>query len=184
MQNMQWVDVAIVVIMAAAVITGAAEGFFRSAFSLGGLVLGLAVEAWNYSRFSPLFLPVVRSKAVADTIAFLLVALLVMAVAGMIGAILAKAFKLLGLGCLDGLAGAVFGFFQGVILVTLGILAIVAFFPEAHWLEDAKLPKMFFGFCHLSTHISPEELAHRVRDGLKTLEHETPLWLHPKESGS
>jgi hypothetical protein len=27
-------------------------------------------------------------------------------------------------------------------------------------------------------------LAHRVRDGLKTLEHETPLWLHPKESGS
>jgi membrane protein required for colicin V production len=184
MQNMQWVDVAIVVIMAAAVISGAAEGFFRSAFSLGGLVLGLAVAAWNYTRFAPLFMPLVRSKAIADTIAFLLVALLVMAVAALIGAILAKAFRLLGLGCLDGFAGAIFGFFQGVIMVTLGILVIVAFFPEAHWLEDAKLPKMFFGFCHLSTHVSPEELAHRVREGLKALQHETPQLLHPRESGS
>ena len=181
---MAWVDLGIVIIMAVAVITGAAEGFFRSAFSLGGLVLGLSVAAWNYGRFSPLFIPLVRVKAIADTIAFLLIALLVMAVASLIGAILAKAFRLLGLGCLDGLAGAIFGFFQGVILVTLGILAIVAFFTEAHWLEDAKLPKMFFGACHLSTHISPEELAHRVREGLKSLEHETPQWLHPKESGS
>jgi membrane protein required for colicin V production len=86
------------------------------------------------------------------------------------------------LGCLDGLAGAVFGFFQGIILVTLGILAIVAFFPESNWLTEARLPKMFFGVCHLSTNVSPAELSHRVRDGLKVLEHESSGLINPKKS--
>jgi membrane protein required for colicin V production len=121
---------------------------------------------------------------VADVIGFLLIALLIMAIFAIIGAILAKAFRLIGLGCLDSLAGAVFGFFQGVILVTLGILALAAFFPDTQWLENARLPKLYFGACHLSTHMSSEELAHRVRDGLKTLGHESPEWLHPKPAGS
>jgi membrane protein required for colicin V production len=88
------------------------------------------------------------------------------------------------LGCLDSLAGAVFGFFQGVILVTLGILALAAFFPDTQWLENARLPKLFFGACHLSTHMSPAELAHRVRDGLKILEHDSHELINPKPAPS
>jgi membrane protein required for colicin V production len=121
---------------------------------------------------------------VADVIAFLLVALLVMTAFAIVGAILAKAFRLIGLGCLDSIAGAIFGFFQGVILVTLGILALAAFFPDTHWLENARLPKMFFGACHLSTHISPAELAHRVRDGLRILEHDSRVLINPKPASS
>ena len=33
---------------------------------------------------------------------------------------------------------------------------------------------MFFGACHLSTHMSPAELAERVREGLRMLEEESP----------
>jgi membrane protein required for colicin V production len=117
---MAWVDWAIVFIMAAAVLGGLAQGFFRSVCSLLGLVLGLGIAAWNYGRLSALFLPLVRVRAVADTIAFVLIALLVMAIFAIIGTFLAKAFRFLGLGCLDGIAGAVFGFFQGVFLVTFG----------------------------------------------------------------
>jgi membrane protein required for colicin V production len=84
-----------------------------------------------------------------------------------------------GLGCLDRLAGAAFGLLQGALLVTLIILVTVAFFPRAHWLTEGKLPRVFFGACHVSTHMSPKELAERVRSGLNTLEEETPVWLHP-----
>jgi uncharacterized membrane protein required for colicin V production len=87
------------------------------------------------------------------------------------------------LGCLDRLAGGVFGFFQGALLVTLCILVTIAFFPRAHWLVEARMPKMFFGACHLTTHMSPAELAERVREGLKTLEEESPRWLHPGNPG-
>jgi len=174
-----WVDWAILFIMAAAVLGGLSQGFFRSASSLGGLLLGLVIAAWNYGHVAALFIPAIRIRAVADTIAFVLIALLVMAVCAVIGASLAKAFHLLGLGCLDGLAGAAFGFLQGVFLVTLGILVIVTFFPEEHWLAEAKLPKMFLGTCHLSAHLTPAKLAGRIRQGLKTLEEESPRWLHP-----
>ncbi len=176
---MALVDWAIVAVMVLAVLGGLSQGFFRSVFSLGGLILGLALAAWNYGRIAALVLPLVRIQAVANAIGFLLIALLVMVAAGIAGKILSKAFHYMGLGCLDKLAGAIFGFFQGALLVTLVILVTVAFFPRARWLTEAKLPRLFFGACHLSTKMSPADLAQRVRLGLKALEEESPQWLHP-----
>jgi membrane protein required for colicin V production len=174
-----WVDWAIVIFLAVSVLGGLQQGFFRSVCSLGGLVLGLVLAAWNYARIAALLRPLVRIEAVADTIGFLLIALLVMVLAGGLGSILAKTLHQLGLGCLDRLAGGVFGLLQGALMVTLCILVAVAFFPTAHWLTAGKLPKQFFGACHLSTHVSPRYLAERVREGLRTLEEESPEWMHP-----
>ncbi|MGO9317167.1 MAG: CvpA family protein [Terracidiphilus sp.] len=176
---MTLVDWAIVVVLVMSVFGGLTEGFFRSAFALFGLLLGLVLASWNYGLIAKLFLPLVRIEAIADTIGFLLIALLVMGLAAVAGKVLSKVFHRMGLGCLDRLAGAVFGFFQGVLLVTVVILAALAFFPKAHWLSDAKLPKYFFGACHLSTHMDPADLAKRIRHTLKELEVESPVWLHP-----
>ena len=176
---MELVDWAIVMVMVLAVLGGFTQGFFRSVFSLGGLLLGLVLAAWNYGRVASLLVPLVRIVPVADAIGFLLIAIVVMGLAGVAGKILAKTFHRMGLGCLDSLAGAAFGFLQGVVLVTLVILVTIAFFPKAHWLAEAKLPRLFFGACHVSTHMSPAELAERVRQGLKTLEEESPRWMHP-----
>jgi membrane protein required for colicin V production len=128
-------------------------------------------------------LPVVRIKSVASVIAFLLLALVVMGVAALVGTALYKTFHHLGLGCLDRLAGAAFGLVQGVLLVTLIVLLTVAFFPETRWLEDARMPRMFFGACHLSTHVTPAELSGRIKRGLRILEKESPRWLHPDVRG-
>lgn len=179
---MTLVDWAVVIIMACAVLAGLAQGFFRSVCSLGGLFLGLVIAAWNYGRLAMLLLPLVRVAAIADTISFLLIALLVMAFIGLIGNLLAKAFRLLGLGWLDGLAGAIFGFFQGVMAVVICILVMVAFFPQVHWIADAKLPRMFFGACHISSNVTPADLRERVRSGLQVWKTESPQWLHPSRS--
>ena len=176
------VDWAVVIILAFAVLGGLAQGFFRSICGLLGLVLGLVTAAWNYGRVASFFLPLVKIPAVANTIAFLLIAIAVMAVIGLVGNLLAKALRLLGLGWLDGLAGAVFGFFQGVLLVVIGILVVVAFFPQAHWIADARLPRMFFGACHVSANVTPAELGERVRNGLRAWEAESPRWMHPGQS--
>jgi membrane protein required for colicin V production len=180
---MTLVDWAIVVVIVLSVLGGLTQGFFRSVCALGGLLLGLALASWNYGHIAVLVLPLVRIEAVANAIGFLLIALVVMGLAAVAGKILSKTFHHMGLGCLDKLAGAAFGFFQGALLVTVVILVVVAFFPKTHWLSDAKLPRYFFGACHLSTHMDPAELAGRIRQGLKTLEEETPQWLHPGGSG-
>lgn len=175
---MTLVDWAVVIIMISAVIAGMVQGFFRSICSLGGLILGLAVAAWNYDRLASVFLPAVRIPAIANTIAFLLIALLVMALSGVIGNLLAKALKMIGLGWLDGIAGGVFGFFQGVVLVVVFILVIVAFFPQEQWLAESTLPRMFFGALHVSTHMTPGQLSYQVRSGLRAVEDESQRLLH------
>jgi len=175
-------DWAIVAVMVLAVLGGFTQGFFRAVCGLGGLLLGLAIAAWNYGRIAKLILPMVRIEAVANAIGFLVIALLVMVLAGVVGKILSKTIHSVGLGCLDRLAGAAFGFFQGALLVTLVILVTVAFFPKARWLTEGKLPRLFFGACHLSTHVTPHELAERVRRELNALEEESPRWLHPGDS--
>jgi membrane protein required for colicin V production len=179
---MAMVDWVIVLVMLLTALGGMSEGFFRSAFSLLGLVLGLAVAAWNYAWIAKAILPVVRFEPVANTIGFVLIAFLVMGLAGAVGNILTKTVHGMGLGFLNKLAGAAFGLLQGALLVTLMILVTVAFFPRAHWLAEARLPKLFFGACHLSTRMSPAELAQRVQHGLKLLEEESPQWLHPSKA--
>ncbi len=175
---MAFVDLVIAFVVAAAALGGFMQGFFRSVCSLVGLLAGLVLAAWNYQKAAAVLLPVVRIEAAADAIAFVLIALAVMLVAAVLGILLSSTAKELGLGCLDRLIGAAFGFVQGAVLVCLFVLVAVAFFPSAQWLTEARLPRMFFGACHLSTHMSPSELAGRVRAGLNELEHNSPDWMH------
>jgi membrane protein required for colicin V production len=181
---MTLVDWIIAAILAGAVVIGFVQGFFRSAFALGGLLLGLVLAAWNYGRGAALVMPFVHTEQMANVIGFLLIALLVACVAGGAGILLAKAMHYMGLGCLDRLVGAAFGLFQGALLVTLCILVTVAFFPQTRWLTESRLPRYFFGVCNLSTHISPDELANRVRHELRTLEDSAPEWMHPGRGGA
>lgn len=176
---MTWVDWIILAVLAGATFAGLAQGFFRTACSLAGLILGLTLAAWNYQHVGDLFRPIFRVDAVANTVAFLLIALLVMGLANLIGGMIGKLADKLGLGCLDGLAGAILGFIQGTFLVMISILVIVAFYPGQEWLNQAKLPRLFFGSLHMSEKVTPGDLGDRVRKGLLLLEHESPTWMHP-----
>jgi membrane protein required for colicin V production len=182
MEGMTLVDWIIVVVLALAVLAGIARGFFRSAFSLAGLVLGLTLAAWNYWRLAALLKVVIRSVEVADAIAFIVIALLVMVVAAILGSVLAKVFEKVGLGCLDRLAGGLFGFIEGMIFVMICILVTVAFFPQTVWLTEAKLPRYFFSALHVSIRITPSRLSDRVRKELQTLESESQKLIHEEKS--
>jgi membrane protein required for colicin V production len=173
------VDWIIVVILAGSVLAGVAQGFLRSIFSLGGLILGLVMAAWNYDRVARFVQPMLHNEKASNAIGFIVVAFLVAAVCAAVGIVLSKAFKKIGLGCLDSLAGAIFGFFQGALLVTVFILITVAFFPDTEWLTQSRLPRYFFAACHLSTNISPSGLSALVRNDLNRLERESPAWMHP-----
>ncbi len=176
---MTWADWIILALLAATTVGGIAQGFFRTACSLIGLIFGLTLASWNYARVGSIFMQMVKVEALANAIGFIVIAVVVMMIANVVGGLLTKTFRWLGLGCLDSLLGALLGFAQGAVLVMICILATVAFFPGQRWLAEAQLPKMFIGACHLSTHVTPGELGNRVREGLRLLEHESPQWMHP-----
>ena len=179
---MTLVDWIIVVVIAGAVLAGIARGFFRSVFSLAGLVVGVTLGAWNYWRLAGILKPIVHSEPVANAIGFLAIAFVVMAIAAILGGLLAKFFEKVGLGCLDRMAGALFGLIEGLVFVSLCILVTVAFFPQTEWLTQARLPRYFFGALHVSVQVSPPRLSERVRKELHSLQAQSEQWMHEEKA--
>lgn len=177
---MNVVDIVIVLLVLLSAIQGYRAGLIQSVFSLLGLIAGIAVASWNYTRFVGNLKPALRSEALSAAVSFALIALLVMIVAGLIGMLLKKVIHGVGLGWLDRLTGLAFGLLRGAVLVTLCIVTLAAFFPDTRWLGDAQLAKYFLGAAHMTTWMSPEELKKRILDGLHVLEKDSPTWLHPK----
>ncbi len=177
---MNVVDIAILLLVIFSAVQGFRSGLIRSVFSLLGLIAGIAVANWHYMRFVNDLMPWLHSKALAEAVSFCLVALSVMLVAGLLGLLLKGVIHGIGLGWLDKLAGLAFGLLRGALLVTLCIVSLAAFFPDTRWLGDAQLAKYFLGTAHLTTRISPEELKHRILEGLQVLKKDSPNWLHLK----
>lgn len=174
---MTLVDLAIVIVLTVAAIVGLVQGLVRSVFSLAGLVLGLSLACWNYGRPAALLKTWIHSRPLADTIGFLAILLTVMLIASVVGWIIAKIFRFIGMGWIDMMGGAALGFMFGAMLVTATMVISVAFFPKSDWMAGSKLPPMFFSVCDQAMEMSPADMSKRVRDGLADLQERTPSWL-------
>ena len=116
---MDWIILAILLLCT---VQAARRGIVVEAFSLAGAVAGIAIASWNYTRLVPWFSTWVRLPALAEAGAFLLIALLVMVVAGVVGRLIRWSMRTIGLGWADRCMGAGFGLVKGAVLVTLGVM--------------------------------------------------------------
>lgn len=176
---MNAVDITILVLVILSAALGFRSGLIQSIFSLAGLIAGIAIASWHYKAFAAELAPYFHSKGVDEAIAYCVIAIAVMAGAGILGMLLKKLIHGVGLGWVDKLAGMAFGLLRGALLVTLCIVALAAFFPDTRWLGDAQLAKYFLGTVHLTTQMTPQDLKHRILEGLRVLRKDSPAWLHP-----
>ena len=174
MAPIDWVISAVLVI---SLLGAAKNGFFIEAFSLAGVVLGLLIASWNYQQMVPWIERAIHTPPIAQAVAFLAIALGVMIVAGLIGRALRWSAKSNGLGWLDRIAGAAFGFVKGCVVVTLGIMALAAFWPRTNWLDRSRLAPYFLSMAHTTTAVTPSEFGGRIRDGVKIIRDASPDWL-------
>jgi membrane protein required for colicin V production len=121
----------------------------------------------------------VHSPGVAEAIAFVVIAVAVMVLAGLAGRLIRWSVRSIGLGWADRFIGAIFGLLKGCVLVTLGIMAIAAFLPHATWLEQSKLAPYFLSVAHEASVVTPSELGERIREGVKVIRDAQPDWLKP-----
>jgi membrane protein required for colicin V production len=173
------VDIAILLLMVLSAALGFRSGLIQSVFSLVGLIAGIAIASWHYKEFAARLTPYIHSKGADEAIAYCLIAIAVMVAASIIGMLLKKLVHGVGLGWVDRLAGLAFGFARGALLVTLCIVTLAAFFPDTRWLGDAQFAKYFLGSVHLTTQMTPQDLKHRILEGLRVLRKDSPEWLHP-----
>ncbi len=175
-----WFIVAIILL---STILAAAQGLLLELVSLAALVLGVWLAFWNYSVLADPLAHVIHSQHVADALGFLLIALGVMLIIGLLGRAVSKVVHIVGLGGLDSLLGAIFGIIRGGFLVVVVIIAIVAFMPQDTWLKGSKLAPYFLSAANKFSAGAPAELQQRIKDGVAAIENDRPVWiqlhLHP-----
>jgi len=176
---MALVDWLIIVVLLVSVLSAAKNGFFLEVFSLAGAILGLVLASWNYQKLLPWITRWIHSFPAAEALSFLLIALGVMLLAGLLGRIIRWSVHSIGLGWADRFLGGLFGFVKGFVLITIAVLVVAAFFPQASWFRQSRFAPGFLTMAHRVSAIAPEDLERRIRQGVGILRNSEPGWLKP-----
>jgi len=176
---MALIDWAIVVVLVVSVLSAAKKGFFLEVFSLAGVILGLLLASWNYQRLVPWLDRWIHSLPGAEVIGFAAIAIGVMILAGLAGRLIRWSVHSVGLGWADRFIGAIFGFVKGCVLVTIAVLVVAAFLPQATWFQQSRLAPYFLTAAHQASVVTPSELGERIRQGVNLIRSAQPSWLRP-----
>lgn len=177
---MSLLDWIIVAILTVSTLAAARTGIIVEVFSLGGVLLGLLLACWNFQRLLPWVMSWGMSLPVAKVIAFILIALGIMILAGILGRIIRWSIRFVGLGWLDCLAGAAFGLVKGAVVVVVMVVALLAFLPETALVRDSRLAPAFLTAAHGVAGVSPAQLSVKIRTGIKDLRDEKNKLFTPK----
>jgi len=121
---MNWLDIVILVVIAGASFLGLRIGLIRAVLSLAGLIVGVILAGHYYVPLSEQ-LSFIPQAGVAEVVAFAIILIGVMVVAGVLAKFLKWAASAIMLGWVNRLGGAVFGLvlgalFCGALLATCG----------------------------------------------------------------
>ena len=125
MEHFNWVDLIILGIFGISILLGIARGFVREAVSLITWVTAMVISYFYYEPVAALFtninLPLARY-----VLAFVLIALAILIIGGIIGHLIGKLVNFTGFGVTDRMIGVLFGFARGIVIVSCLILMVEA----------------------------------------------------------
>jgi membrane protein required for colicin V production len=111
---MNWLDIAIIIVVAVATFGGLLVGLIAAALSLAGIIVGVILAGRYYLAFSQ-HLGFIPEESVAQIVAFAIILVGVLLIALALAMVLRWAFSLIKLGWIDRIGGAVFGLAGGTL---------------------------------------------------------------------
>ncbi len=126
---MNWLDIVLLLILIASILTSFRKGFSREVIGLVSVVLALVMGVWFYGMAGSFLLPYVSSRSAANLVGFFLVFCGVMLIGGAASFVVGKFLRVTGLSIFDHALGAGFGLVRGILVAVAVILGIMAFTP-------------------------------------------------------
>jgi membrane protein required for colicin V production len=124
-----WLDFVLIAIVLVSVVMSVRKGFSREIIGLVASLAALVLGMWFYGLAGSFLIPYVSSPRVANLIGFLLVVVAVLLCGGLIGWIVSRFLRTIGLSFFDRLLGAAFGFARGLLIAIALLTAFTAFGP-------------------------------------------------------
>lgn len=152
---MNWLDIAIIVVIAIAALNGLRAGIIKAALSLAGLIIGVILAGRYYAPLSEQlpFIP----QAGAKIVAFAIILVGVMIIAGLLARFLKWAVSVVMLGWVNHLGGAIFGLVLGAILCGALLAIWVKFFGIAEAIVESNLATLLLDYFPVVLALLPEE---------------------------
>jgi len=135
---MNWLDIVILVVLVIAAFMGLRMGLIKAVLLLAGIIVGV-VLAGHYAGPLGERLTFISSAGVAKGIAFAVIMLAVLAVAAIVAALLTWAAKVVMLGWINRLGGAILGLFLGALFCGALLAMWVHFLGIAEVITDSAI---------------------------------------------
>lgn len=157
---MNWIDLLLLVVIGASLLTGLAAGFARVGVGFVAMLVGLFGGFWFYGIVAAYVMDYVNSRAIANLIGFFVIFFGVMLVGAIVGRILAKFFKWVGLSWLDRLLGGAFGLARGLVIAAGIVTVLLAFapMPPPASVVDSKLMPYVIDVSGIFAALTPREI--------------------------
>jgi len=157
-------DYIVLVFVCLSVLLGWWRGMVYEVLSLLSWVTSYFVAKSWATELTPYMPDVLESDALRGTAAFVAVFITTLILCGIAAWALNKLIKSFGLDWrTDGVAGAIFGFFRGWMLVlAIVLLAGLTKLPQAPFWRDAMLSKQLQNVALLAKDLLPDDMAKRV----------------------
>lgn len=166
---MNWLDYLLIAILLFSALMSARKGFSREIIGLAAALVALVLGMWFYGLAGSFLLPYVSSARVANLIGFLLVVLAVLLCGGMLGWIVSRFLRTIGLSFFDRLLGAAFGLVRGLLIAIALLTAFLAFGPQvdsktvSSSVVNSRIAPWVLGASHAFVAIAPMELKSSFR---------------------
>jgi len=163
---MNWIDLILLLMVGLSVLSGLTAGFARVGIGFIATILGVFMGFWCYGIVAPYVLDYVSSRSMANLVGFLVIFFGTLALGAIVGAVLARFFKWIGLSWVDRLLGGAFGVVRGVVIAAAMATVLLAFAPSPpprSVLESRFLPYII-DVSEVLAAMTPHDLKDAFRD--------------------
>jgi membrane protein required for colicin V production len=157
---MNWIDVVLTLVVASSVLAGLSAGFARVAVGFAAMIVGMFCGFWFYGIVAAYVIDYVTSRAIANLIGFFVILAVVLILGAIVGTILAKFFKWVGLSWLDRLLGGAAGMVRGFVIAAAMVTVLLAFAPSPPppSVVDSKLLPYVINVSDVLAALTPREI--------------------------
>lgn len=163
---MNWIDILLVLVIGFSILSGFTAGFARVGVGFIATLFGIFLGFWCYGIAAAYVFDYVSNRAIANLIGFFVIFIGVVLIGAVIGQLLGKLFKWIGLSWLDRLLGAGFGLIRGVVMAVALITVLLAFAPSPppRSVLDSKLMPYMLDASNILATLTPREVKDAFRD--------------------
>jgi membrane protein required for colicin V production len=163
---MNWLDIVLLLVVAASVYMSFRKGLSREIIGLVSVVLALLLGIWFYGTAAAFIQPHVSSRTAANLGGFLLVFVAVLLLGHLVSYVVGKFLKVTGLSIVDHLLGAGFGVVRGALIGVALLMALMAFRDGDRpppMVVNSRLAPYVAGAAQLFADVAPHELKEGFR---------------------